>query len=577
MKGFRKAGLNAGLVIAALLPVGELFAGETGIWEFRQDSPAFLNNIKPKHQHLLNNPPGSTVIPNPATDINTTTDPCLLSVLPGDTEHLKLTLATAPEHCSLLLTGTYELEAPLYINRPLKATAPEPDPNADDWFLPDKLVENQFGIQILCSSDSGQLICPGRQSGFSPTAVIIVRQGGLHFVAGGGLHQTGIVDARDWPENSTPVLQVSDSAPKSSPGFNQVFFKGQYPVVSDIDDSHPYWNNNEPADGIWGAGRAAAGRVFIWSRGVGERQSIRQLRNFAASAGSSGGGRRPPIRSVDETGAYSGFTGLVSSLKVSEAIVDKLMSVAPYYLGGLYALGLVHAYLAGKVLQEGRKCLERERGFMPQSGNKTDPGISMMITPINAPRSDVTGFNYDGRHIVTVNHISAVLTRDGDKAPPLVKCKSNNGSFQAAKVGSDKENDITVYRIEGDGKHFSHSFLDFPDADQDKNWRIYFAKTHTVAGVDSDEFNPKLASVRNYCFAGLLTPTRSICIGYLNAKPGYSGSPVFLEKKSKRMVVGMLIAGTKYPVINKDFLNEHVRTRKIHEVVQNIITNSPED
>ena len=96
----------------------------------------------------------------------------------------------------------------------------------------------------MCATENGQVLCPGEKTYYSPAAVFIIRQGSISFADEGGLQQIGIIDAREWPDNGLPAL-VSESVSPESLSFNRVFFKGQYPLVSDIDDNHPYWNNNE--------------------------------------------------------------------------------------------------------------------------------------------------------------------------------------------------------------------------------------------------------------------------------------------------------------------------------------------
>ena len=209
---------------------------------------------------------------------------------------------------------------------------------------------------------------------------------------------------------------------------------------------------------------------------------------------------------------------------------------------------------------------------------KADPGISMMITPWNLiDFSCVSGFNYDGKHIVTVNHLYSPMGLftdwSRDRAPPLVYCDTGNRSFRATKVGSNPEHDIAVYRIKGDGHYFDHSFSELPDAYQDNSWRISFAESLTVAGVDFGKF--EMASVNNFCVVSLVTPKRYYCLGNLNTKSGYSGSPVFVEKESTCMTVGMLSSVFINLLTGEEIVNIYIRSRIIHQVVQRIIENSP--
>ena len=289
MKLFSKMALSAGMAATAFLSCGEVFSGESGIWQLGQSSAPFISDITPKQHQVLDELSGLSGAVFSTTGAGVLADQCLLSVASGDTEHLRLTLANAPDNCRLKLAGTYELDGPLYVNRPL--TAPAPERQASDWFQPDTLVESQLGLHVLCSAEDGEMFCPGQQAG-SPEAVIIVKQGSIHFTGEGGLHGVGIIDARHWPESNVPVLQISGDTAAENLSFNKVFFKGQYPLVSDIDDSHPYWNNHELAD-TGGSVARAAGRVFVWSRaGGGTAGRWSNMRQFSSLSGAGGG--QPP-------------------------------------------------------------------------------------------------------------------------------------------------------------------------------------------------------------------------------------------------------------------------------------------
>ena len=227
-------------------------------------------------------------------------DTCNVPVLPGNTEHLKLALVNTPGHCSLVLSGTCELYGELHVNRLLKASAPgsgQPANNNinDPWFLPEslELVKAQSHTGVMCPAFDGEVYYPGQKADFFPEAMIIVREGRMVFSSGGGLHRVGIVDARSSPGNERPLL-FSGSGEGSGLHFRQAAFKRHFPCVSDINDSHPYWNNNELSDT---AGRAATrvGRMALWF--------FRSSSSCSASLGSgrsissdSSGGDRPPER-----------------------------------------------------------------------------------------------------------------------------------------------------------------------------------------------------------------------------------------------------------------------------------------
>ena len=288
MKFFSKIASSTGLAITAFLSCGKLFSSDVGIWQLGQISAPPISDITPKQHQLLDGLSGLSGTVYSTTGVGALTDQCLLSVASGNIENLRLTLANAPDGCRLKLTGTYELDGPLYVNRPLTALTPER--KASDWFLPDTLVESQLGLYALCSAENGEMFCPGQQAG-SPGAVIIIKQGSIHFTGEGGLHGVGIIDARNWPENSIPALQIPEGTAAASLSFNQVFLKGHYPLVSDIDDSHPYWNNHELAD-TGGSTARAAGRVFLWSRAGGGAAGRSNIRQFSSLSGA--GGWRPP-------------------------------------------------------------------------------------------------------------------------------------------------------------------------------------------------------------------------------------------------------------------------------------------
>ena len=381
MRFFKTIGWSTGLVMTGFLPFGKLVAGEAGIWQLRPHSISSLSDIIPKHQNLLNELSGFSD-PLPQSQINyAIADKCLLSVLPDDTEHLKLTLANAPENCTLELRGTYELNGPLHVNRPLKASAPVSDQQATGWFLPDRLIDSQSAIQIGCATDNGQALCPGEKTHYSPTAVIIIRQGGIRFAAEGGLQQIGIIDARIWPDNELPAL-VSESVSPASLSFNHVFFKGQYPWISDMDDNHPYWNNNELADTVGGA-RAATARLVRWfgSSGAGRsRFGAPGQRRFSGSS-SGGDGWHPPKKTTELTRShYNEQSDMEENLRIFEKGVYQGMGTllgAGLMIGaGMALMHLVHHSLEYyHDLKERARCrrtLRENAEFMRQRQQKWD-------------------------------------------------------------------------------------------------------------------------------------------------------------------------------------------------------------
>ena len=226
MQSFQKMALSAELAIIAFLSCGKLFSSDVDIWQFGQTSVPLVSDITPKQHQLLNDVSGLSGTVYSTTGAGDLAGQCLLSVTSGDTENLRLTLANAPDGCRLKLTGTYELDGPLYVNRPL--TAPAPQRQASDWFQPDTLVESQLGLHVLCSAEDGEMFCPGQQAG-SPEAVIIVKQGSIHFTGEGGLHGVGIIDARHWPESNVPVLQISGDTAAENLSLNKVFLKVNIP------------------------------------------------------------------------------------------------------------------------------------------------------------------------------------------------------------------------------------------------------------------------------------------------------------------------------------------------------------
>ena len=275
---------------------------------------------------------------------------------------------------------------------------------------------------------------------------------------------------------------------------------------------------------------------------------------------------------------YSGAVKVFNNFKCLPLWVMKSSPIRR--LAGLTGLTVAALYFNNKMRSRGLP-FGFKRRFLTGSGIKGGSGISVMVLPPSLGDLCLTGFNYDGKHIVTVNHILSLIhlpfseIKNKDRAPPLIHCCSEKGKFRARKLGSDRKNDLAVYRIEGNETYFDKSFLELPEADQDKSWGISFARTLSVTGLDCDKF--EMASVKSYCIANLVTPTRYYCIGYLNTKEGYSGSPAILEKNSKLMTVGMLSSGMELIPTGKDFANQYIRTRKIHEIVQDIIKNSPVD
>ena len=221
---------------------------------------------------------------------------CTVSVLPGNTEHLKFVLATTPAHCDLALSGTYELYGELSVNRLLKAAAdgagqPAGSDNDDPWLLPEKLAlsKDQSGIGVGCSVLEGEVYCSGQNADFIPAARIMVREGKITFSSGGGLHRIGIVDLRSRPDHEHPLL-FSELEDDHSLNFRQAVFKGRFPCVSDIDGSHPYWNNREVSDtGGSTANRVSRMAMRFFSGSSWRPGSLRSWRSI--SSGCSGGGR----------------------------------------------------------------------------------------------------------------------------------------------------------------------------------------------------------------------------------------------------------------------------------------------
>lgn len=267
---------------------------------------------------------------------------CTLSVLPGDTENLRLTLANAPANCRIMLSGTYLLDGLLHVNRPLTASASHSAQLVGEdrnWFMPDQLMESNSAIQVMCLEDNEKEHNPVLKITSQPAAAIKIRQGGVFFSESGGLHEIGIIDAREWPENETPALISLASEHQNNLSFTRVSFSGSYPCVSDIYDSHPYWSNNEPVE--HGGNAARAGRIVLWSLGAarGSRANTGSTSRRLYSA-SAGGGRPPKKPNHNRSRKHDDNDRLVKEKKASEERLNWLS----YLVTGV-AIG-ASAYLA---------------------------------------------------------------------------------------------------------------------------------------------------------------------------------------------------------------------------------------
>ena len=300
MKTFRSYLIYTGLCFFAIQPFSESFPGGITLSGLGVPVHPFFNSKlpgpEPGDSALQHGRPYCESCSQFSISDSGQADECILPVPVDDTEHLKLMLANAPEKCVLQLSGLYEVEDELHINRILTSWPDNSEEQSSHWVLPEILtLDSNLSIGATCSINGQGLSCPVQKARSSPGARIVVkRQGRISFSSGGGLHHIGIVDARVWLDSKLPLLVAEEYAKASDLNFNQVVFLRRYPVVSDFDDANPYWNNSELSDAIGGAGKETVSRVV---RGVanafGGRSYIGRFGQRSYSGG-NGGGRRPP-------------------------------------------------------------------------------------------------------------------------------------------------------------------------------------------------------------------------------------------------------------------------------------------
>ena len=300
MKTFRSYLIYTGLCFFVIQPFSESFS--SGIMLSGSGVPVhpFFNSKlpdpEPGDSALQHGRPYCESCSHFSTSESGQADECILPVPVDDTEHLKLMLANAPEKCVLRLSGLYEVEDELHINRILTSWPNNSEEQSSHWVLPEILtLDSNLSIGATCSVNDQGLSCPVQKARSSPGARIVVKgQGRISFSSGGGLQHIGIVDARVWPDSKLPLLVAEEYAKASDLNFNQLVFLRRYPVVSDFDDANPYWNNSELSDAIGGAGKGTVSRVV---RGVanafGGRSYAGRLGQRSYSGG-NGGGKRPP-------------------------------------------------------------------------------------------------------------------------------------------------------------------------------------------------------------------------------------------------------------------------------------------
>ena len=183
---------------------------------------------------------------------------CFVKVLPDDSEDLSNKLASTSSGCTLQLQGHYDFtHAPPVINHVLTASLPEKGQDVNTlWYTPDTYREEALAVY---PADYSNKVMPLQH--IQPAATLSIENGTLRLGSQGKLHNIGIVDKRPEPENTMPIITLEEPLDDVHSLFNNLFFDHGHPVVTDIVDDHPYWNNNELADPLSSIARGAAGSL----------------------------------------------------------------------------------------------------------------------------------------------------------------------------------------------------------------------------------------------------------------------------------------------------------------------------
>ena len=141
------------------------------------------------------------------------------------------------------------------------------------WNRPQRLTESGLGI-YTCTYTADPLDC-AKLSGLLPAAVLVIESGIISVSSQGGLRNLGIYDNRPAPFTETPVLYLSEPPEHQVTGmFQGVLFNRSYPLVSDITENHPYWNNAELADPLGITSRSMARSILASVSGSHRSRAI---------------------------------------------------------------------------------------------------------------------------------------------------------------------------------------------------------------------------------------------------------------------------------------------------------------
>ena len=157
-----------------------------------------------------------------------------------------------------------------------------------------------------------------------------------------------IFDASQWSErNKLTFITLTCSQQNDL----SVTLIDHYPCVSDIDNSHPYWGNNELVD--HGGNAAKGGRLLIWSLGSAMRGSRTSggLINRRLYSGSAEGGRPPKKPNNNNTSREHYNTKLVKQTSKKSPDGDPVwldLLVVGVAACTAIGLGLLVGYLKGR-------------------------------------------------------------------------------------------------------------------------------------------------------------------------------------------------------------------------------------
>ena len=249
-----------------------------------------------------------TLKPSHITPSSFTTG-CTIDVLPNDAEDLLARLTNSEAGCTLRLSGVYRIDDTIIVNHTLTAGSSTIASDFDNiWNRPQRLTES--GLALYTCTYAENPLDGEKLSGLLPAAVLVIESGIISVSSQGGLRNLGIYDNRPAPVTETPVLYLSEPPEHQVTGmFQEVLFNRSYPLVSDITENHPYWNNVEPADPIGNMVRNIV-RGALTRVGVGGSRGSRSLSSGTARWNSNDKGDDDPNREKKPsagTNAYKGW------------------------------------------------------------------------------------------------------------------------------------------------------------------------------------------------------------------------------------------------------------------------------